>query len=148
MSKKHANKKRTNRKNNVKNHCWDHLEECRRSLMDTISASAMVGKVVHNKQLMAHIDDLPKFSKNMQLLSKDLQEINQEVVEIAKEHDGKSGGGNAMANMEAISIFEKYTNAQTKYQTVVLPTLIDLELALNKAASKMPEEPVSKDTTA
>ena len=142
MAVKHGKKKVAKRKHNTKNQCWDHLEECRRSIVDTISASAMVGKIVHNKPLMEQIDDMPKFSKNMQLLSKDLHEINQEVQEIAKEHDGKKGGGNAMANLEAISIFEKYNDAQTKYHTVVLPTLIDLEVAINKAASKLSEEPV------
>ena len=88
----------------------------------------------------------------MTALAQDLQHFTQELGSIFTQHKDRSGGFTDEADfMASLQIFEQYTNYQTKYDSVIMPTVIFLleqaeaALAIGTQQGQKSQEEIDKE---
>lgn len=129
-------------KNEESKQSWDDLEGIYKSCTEAlIVANNSVVELFKIPGVMQNIENRQETKICILGLNKDIKFFSNELKEIHKSHDGKTGlikDENELGT--CLEIFEKYHSFQTTYQSVIIPTVITLSQEVGKAAQTMNEK--------
>lgn len=129
-------------KNEESNQSWDDLEGIYKSCTEAlIVANNSVVELFKIPGVMQNIENRQETKISILGLDKDIKFFSNELKEIHKVHEGKTGLIKDEDELgTCLEIFEKYHSFQTTYQSVIIPTVITLSEEVGKAAQTMNEK--------
>lgn len=118
---------------------WDDLEGIYKSCTEAlVVANNSVVELFKIPGVIQHVENRQETKISILGLDKDIKFFSNELKEIRKEHEGKTGFIKDEEELgTCLGIFEKYHSFQTTYQSVIIPTVITLSEEVGKAAQVM-----------
>lgn len=105
------------------NTCYDELNAIHQQCAALLLQHTGLSEAIKNKPLVAAIKDPEVFMQNIRLLAADLTKLHQELQEISKQHEGKTGGSRDPEElMKTVTIAEQYNLFMQRHNATVSPT--------------------------
>lgn len=116
------------------NTCWDDVNAVSHSVMDMLNQHTSIADIVSNERLMVCVENKRTLANNIQILSKDLLTLLNELNAIRAHHANRSGGAKTEEeNFEAIKIYEQYVALKERYDALIMPTFLQIQESLHQA---------------
>lgn len=106
------------------NACWDDLEQIRQQCLGMIQKHTYIAGFLRDRELMAHVEDIPLLTERARLLQRDLVSLGEDLEKLYDLHRGKTGGAeDPDVLMHSIHIHEQYSLFMERHEGVVMPTV-------------------------
>jgi hypothetical protein len=128
---------------------WDELNNIFNACRDTlIGANSDMVALFRTPEIMANIPDRINTSTAIRGLGKDLIYFTKELNDINSKHSGRAGAPkDEEETIACLQIFESYVAFESRYQSVIMPTIIYLAEQAGLAKQKMIDDLKALETT-
>jgi hypothetical protein len=136
----------------IENNCWDELNEISNKCSEAlIVANTQLKEVYKTEGLINFIPKKEEVIVALRGIAQDIKFFGEDLSRIKKMHEDKTGGFKDENDLTTtLTVFEEYANFQTKYESVILPTVVFLleqaDMALEKGTKKVVAEEVENPT--
>lgn len=120
------------------NKCWDELNQIYESAKTMLYQHTIIHTLAQNKELLALLENPSSTSNSIRILSRDLLDLNNQLKQLAEQHQGKSGGSqNPDEVWQSIVIGQGYAELMNTHTAVVQPTAFKILEDFNYAEQKL-----------
>ena len=123
----------------LKNNNWDELNSIYANACGLLASHAKIGDVLRDQKLLALIEDRTLLAQNIQILTKDLKTMQEELRLIHETHKDKTGSADIDTIMLSLEIFEKYNLFMMRVDAVLRPTMLHIVEQTHAAEVKLAE---------
>lgn len=132
---------------------WDDLKDTYTACTQALGQHAAMAAMLKRKEVFPYLKDSSVTVSNIQSLTRDLKSLSEELLEIYKQHQDKSGGSDDPDEViRSIQIFEQYHLFLQRQSAVIMPTAYHIledfgqaEIAFNEAVGAIKPLPVLTD---
>lgn len=121
-----------------KNPCWDELNHTAADCELLIAQHAALAAQASDEAILANIKNLGLLQSNIELLSRDLGDLNNKYQRIRALHSARSGNAKDPDDlMESIFINQQYATLIEHHQGVVMPTAMHITEQVQEAEEQL-----------
>ena len=136
------------------NTCWNDLNLIYSQCSELMSRHSYISQLSQNQALWPFLTDAAAVTSNLNILTRDLNDLTGRLSAINGKHYGKTGGSeDPNVIMNCIQIYEEYTEFMNTHESVVMPTIAALldafsvaEIAYQQTLNKVAEIAVDPST--
>ena len=123
------------------NTCWDDVDRIAAECTALLRSHAGHSVGLRQPEYLAQIDYKMTLARNVELLAKDLTQLNNELTDIKALHSGKTGGGRSFEEISSsIQVHEQYVHLLDRHETIVMPTSSHISEQFIEAERKLIEQ--------
>lgn len=142
----------SNNPGSVENNCWDELNDISNKCSEAlIVANTQLKEVYKTEGLINYIPKKEEVIVALRGIAQDIKFFGDDLTRIKKLHEDRTGGFKDDNDLNTtLTVFEEYANFQTKYESVILPTVVFLleqaDAAIERGTGKVVAEEVDNPT--
>lgn len=139
---------KTNNPESIENNCWDELNDISNKCSEAlVIANSQLTEIYKTEGLINFIPRKEEVIVALRGIAQDIKFFGQDLARIRKMHEGRTGGFKDENDLSTtLIVFEEYANFQTKYESVIMPTVVFLleqaDIALERGTGKVVAEEV------
>lgn len=121
------------------NNQWDDLNSVFRANCKLIATTAVTGEILNKKELIECVEDKRALTEQIKILTRDLTQLNNELLTIQSKHKDKSGHADIDDVFITLQLFELYELWTSQYYALVEPTMAQIIEMTHRAEVVMAE---------
>lgn len=123
------------------NTAWDDLTQIRHSLLQQVAAFASLAAFKDREEILIRVQNRAAVENDVKLIESDLTHIFNELEELHKQHEGKSGGANDVdSHFNAVNVYQHYSLLIPRIEGTLTPTFARVTAAFAQAERTLLEE--------